>query len=72
VVSVAISPDGAWLATASRDRTVRIWDVRNTQPVSMMRAEASVYCCAWFRDGRFLAVGGTRGLYLFRWQPGLE
>jgi WD40 repeat protein len=26
VMSVAIAPDGTWLATTSGDRTVRIWD----------------------------------------------
>jgi WD40 repeat protein len=32
VRSVAFSPDGAWLATGSDDRTVKLWPLREPNP----------------------------------------
>ncbi|WP_327397010.1 NB-ARC domain-containing protein [Streptomyces phaeochromogenes] len=65
VQSVAIAPDGTWLATASNDTTVRIWAVADQRTVAMARAEGPLLSCAWGAAGE-LAVGGERGLYLFK------
>jgi WD40 repeat protein len=32
VLSVTVSPDGAWIASGSKDRTVQFWDPRTGQP----------------------------------------
>ncbi|SCD27057.1 platelet-activating factor acetylhydrolase IB subunit alpha, partial [Streptomyces sp. DpondAA-D4] len=65
VRSVAIAPDGTWLATASNDETVRIWVAADQPPVTMMRTEGPLLSCAWGAAGE-LVVGGERGLYLFK------
>ncbi|MCX4826181.1 NB-ARC domain-containing protein [Streptomyces sp. NBC_01142] len=65
VQAVAIAPDGAWLATASHDKTVRIWAVADQCTVAMARAEDALLPCAWGAGGE-LAVGGERGLYIFK------
>ncbi|MDN5382796.1 hypothetical protein [Streptomyces thermovulgaris] len=64
VRSVAIAPDGIWLATAGLDNTVRFWSVPDQRSVAMTRAEGVLVSCSWGAAGE-LAVGGERGLYLF-------
>ncbi|MCX5384198.1 WD40 repeat domain-containing protein [Streptomyces sp. NBC_00083] len=64
VLSVAVSPDGTWLATASHDRTVRIWDPASKQALTTMRTEGTLRACGWTSDGTGLVVGGELGIYV--------
>jgi WD40 repeat protein len=69
VQSVAVSPDGRTLATASADRTVRLWDLAGWQPrepsspFRTLGSHTSDVCSVAFSpDGKLLASGGTDGL----------
>jgi WD40 repeat protein len=59
VDALDISRNGRWVATASRDRTARIWDLRTRKSVAVLRDHhARVYCVAFAPTGRLVATGG--------------
>ncbi|MFI6362196.1 AAA family ATPase [Nocardia sp. NPDC050630] len=56
VESVTWSPDATMLASASRDATVRVWDVARAEQRLLMRGhESNVESLAWSPDGSRLA-----------------
>jgi WD40 repeat protein len=57
VTGVAWSPDGQHLASASRDRTARIWDTASGTEVAVLHGhEDEVTGVAWSPDGQHLAT----------------
>src|SRR5262249_34018258 len=59
VFAVAIRPDGAQLASASFDQTVRIWDLGRSRPLGVFRGHSDfVYAVAYTPDGRALLTAG--------------
>jgi WD40 repeat protein/serine/threonine protein kinase len=59
VVSLAFSPDGRRLASASSDRTLKLWDTTTGQDVFTLRGHtAGVRCLAFSPDGNILVSGG--------------
>jgi WD40 repeat protein len=58
VNALAFSPDGSWLATASMDRTVRIWHVATGTERHMLTGHAgNVLALAVVPDGTSVATG---------------
>lgn len=57
VLGVEFSPDGAVLATASADRTAKLWDMRSGQLVTTLTGHAAeVDSVSFSHDGRFIAT----------------
>ena len=71
VYSLAFQPNSYLLASASRDKTVRIWDVgdiNNLRHVRTLRHADHVYSVAWSPDGRTLASASGDGTVRL-WNP---
>jgi WD40 repeat protein len=69
VYALAFSPDGRLLATASSDRTVKLWSLPSGREMHTLTGhERAVYRLAFSPDGRLLATASLDGT-LRLWEP---
>lgn len=69
VHALAWSPDGMRIASASDDRTVKIWDaLTGNHPFVYRDHRSQVWTVAWSRDGQYIASGSGRQVAQV-WKP---
>jgi WD40 repeat protein len=71
VYGVAASGDGRWFATASHDRTVKLWDAHALQLVRTFEHRDIFWCVAFSADSKYLA-GGSREIKVWEVATGRE
>ena len=55
IYSIAFSPDGSLLASGSQDHTIRVWDIKTSKTILVLKEQK--HCrVAFSNDGRFLAA----------------
>ena len=62
IMGLSWSPDGKWITSASRDKTVHVWSPHNTgkgQAFIYSRHTAAILTVAWSPDGKYIASGGN-------------
>jgi WD40 repeat protein len=68
VLDIAFSPDGGYLASASGDRSVRLWALSDGQMLARFDHPDAVLRVAFSSDGRLLATDTASAIRVYRWR----
>ena len=55
ISAIAFYPNKRYIASASEDNTIRLWDINTGAEISVLRLESSAVSLDFSSDGKFLA-----------------
>ena len=61
----AVSPDGAFIVSASWDKTLKVWDARTGTCLITFPVEGALQACTFHPDGKHLVAAGASGVYFW-------
>ncbi|MGC2513114.1 MAG: hypothetical protein WA383_01235, partial [Terriglobales bacterium] len=67
VYAVALTADGKRAVSGSRDKTLRVWDLKFGTCVGVFTCDSAVQCCAW-AGGRIAAGDELGQVHFFAWE----
>jgi len=63
--------DGRFAVSASRDKTLKVWDFGTGQPLATLETHSELNCCAVTPDGKTILAGHRAGaLHILDWRNG--
>lgn len=65
VWGVAVTPEGEHAVSASHDKTLKLWDLRNGACLATFTADTGVLACAVAPDGKAVVAGDRSGTVHF-------
>ncbi|KAJ4458137.1 putative Ribosome biogenesis protein BOP1 [Paratrimastix pyriformis] len=69
ITALSVDPTGQYIASGSRDRTVRVWDIPTGRCLRLLRLEADAEAVAWNPVHPIIAIAAGKKLLLYT--PGL-
>ena len=65
VIAIAYAPDGMHLVSASRDKTLIVWNTATGEQLHTFYGDAEFTAAAWSPDGQHIVAGDETGRVLF-------
>jgi WD40 repeat protein len=59
----ALNPDGTLIASASEDKTLKIWSVATGECLATLHVDGALASCAFLPDGEGIIATGAAGVY---------